>query len=123
MVSNLSLQIAGGPDAPSEARAALRRAHPELAPDLMQIIVLLASELISNAVKHAEADPITLRFEVVPRYVRVEVADPGTGFGPELREPDPTGLGGWGLHLVDELSTRWGVADDHGTRVWFEIDR
>lgn len=123
VVRNLSLQITGGLDAPSDARAALRRAHPELPPELMQTVVLLASELISNAVKHAEADPITLRFEVVPRYVRVEVLDQGPGFALELPEPDLTGLGGWGLHLVDELSSRWGVVDGQGTRVWFEIDR
>ena len=123
VVRNLSLQISGGLDAPSDARAALRRAYPELPPELMQIVVLLASELISNAVKHADADPITLRFEAVPRYIRVEVADEGHGFGPELHEPDTTGLGGWGLHLVDELSSRWGVVDGPGTRVWFEIDR
>lgn len=89
----------------------------------MQIVVLLASELISNAVRHADADPITLRFEVVPRYIRVEVADHGPGFAPELPAPDLTGLGGWGLHLVDELSSRWGVVEGDGSRVWFEVDR
>jgi Histidine kinase-like ATPase domain len=30
---------------------------------------------------------------------------------------------GWGLHIVDALSSRWGaVADDTGKRVWFELD-
>lgn len=89
----------------------------------MQVIVLLASELVSNAVKHANAALIEIRCEVVPRSVRVEVADGGPGFDaiPAVLNPDT--VGGWGLRLVDELSTRWGIVDATGARVWFEIDR
>jgi anti-sigma regulatory factor (Ser/Thr protein kinase) len=123
VVAELSLQIAGGPDAPGEARTALRRAHPDLPPDLMQVIVLLASELVANSVKHAGADSIAVRFTVMPRRIRVEVTDQGPGFEPDPARIDPSGVGGWGLHLVDELSSRWGVADGPGSRVWFEIDR
>jgi anti-sigma regulatory factor (Ser/Thr protein kinase) len=123
LVAELSLQIAGGPDAPSEARAALRRFHPELAPDLMQVIVLLASELVANAVKHARAELVAIRFAVLPGHVRVEVADEGPGFTEIPAKPEPSQVGGWGLHLVDELSSRWGVVDTPGARVWFEIDR
>jgi signal transduction histidine kinase len=89
----------------------------------MQVIVLLASELVANAVKHAAAELVSIRFEVVPRLVRVEVADEGPGFTPEPSQPDPTAVGGWGLHLVNELSSRWGTIDGPGARVWFEIDR
>ena len=123
MVAELTLQIAGGPDAPSEARSALRRFHPELPPELMQVIVLLASELVANAVKHAEAAFVAIRFHVGTRHVRVEVCDEGPGFTPGPIEVDPSTPGGWGLHLVDELSSRWGVVDGPGARVWFEIDR
>lgn len=123
MVAELSLQIAGGPDAPSEARTALRRFHPELPPELMQVIVLLASELVSNAVKHAGAAMVALRFAILPEHVRVEVADEGPGFDQGIARPDPSGVGGWGLHLVDELSSRWGVGEGPGARVWFELDR
>ena len=123
MVAELSLQIAGGLDAPNEARTALRRAHPELPPDLMQVAVLLTSELVSNAVKHADADSIGVRIKVLPHSVRVEVADQGPGFNADPSRIDASGVGGWGLHLVDELSSRWGVTDGPGSRVWFEIDR
>lgn len=102
---------------------ALRRFHPELPAELMQLVVLLASELVSNAVKHARAKHVAIRFEVVPRQIRVEVADEGPGFTPDPRAPAPSEFGGWGLHLVDELSSRWGVAEGKGARVWFEIDR
>jgi anti-sigma regulatory factor (Ser/Thr protein kinase) len=123
VVAELSLQIVGGPDAPSEARTALRRFHPELPPELMQMIVLLASELVSNAVKHGAAAMVAIRFAVMPEHVRVEVADEGPGFAHAPPKPDPSGIGGWGLHLVDELSSRWGVSEGPGARVWFEIDR
>jgi signal transduction histidine kinase len=123
VVAELSLEIAGGVGAPAEARTALRRFHPELPPELMQVIVLLASELVSNAVKHAKAELIGIRFEVLPRSVRVEVADAGPGFEHVPLVHDPDGVGGWGLRLVDKMSTRWGIAAKPGAHVWFEIDR
>ena len=120
MVAELTLKIDAGPDAPGEARTALRRFHPELAPDLMQVVVLLASELVSNAVRHARAELVGVRFEVLPDRVRVEVGDRGPGFDPAHVPPSD---GGWGLRLVDEMADRWGAADDHGFQVWFELDR
>jgi two-component sensor histidine kinase len=123
VVAELTLQIAGGPDAPGDARTALRRAHPGLPPELMQVVVLLTSELVSNAVKHAASNSIGVRCAVTPQCVRVEVADQGPGFAPVPGPIDPSRVGGWGLHLVDELSSRWGVADGPTSRVWFEIDR
>jgi signal transduction histidine kinase len=123
VVAELSLQIAGGPGAPAEARSALRRFHPDLPLDLMQVIVLLTSELVANAVRHAAAEWIAIRFSVVAGHVRVDVGDEGPGFEAEIPAADPGADGGWGLRLVDELADRWGVADDAGSRVWFEIDR
>jgi anti-sigma regulatory factor (Ser/Thr protein kinase) len=124
VVAEISLRLVGGPDAPAEARQALRRFHPDLAPDLLQVAQLLTSELVSNAVKHSKTASIALRATVVPHYVRVEVADDGPGFAPaESVTPPASGIGGWGLHLVDELSSRWGTVEADGARVWFEIDR
>ena len=89
----------------------------------MQTVVLLTSELVSNAVKHADAESIAVQCRVTPTYVRVEVADEGPGFPLVEADPDPGAAGGWGLHLVDQLSSRWGVVDGDGARVWFEIER
>ena len=102
---------------------ALRRAHPELPPELMQVVVLLASELVSNAVRHAEAHAVAVRFEVMNSHVRVEVTDEGPGFDPTGLAPQPERQGGWGLRLVDELASRWGATDGNGFKVWFELDR
>lgn len=123
MVAELSLRIAGGPDAPAEARSALRRFHPELHPELMQVVVLLASELVSNAVRHAGAESIAINFQVLADCVRVEVVDDGPGFAPRIPNPTPGKAGGWGLKLVDELADSWGVSDHGGARVWFELGR
>src|SRR3954452_20330199 len=88
VVAELCLRIQGSRDAPAEARTALRRFHPELPPELMQVAVLLASELVSNAVRHAEAESVAIRFEVVDSHVRVEVADDGPGFDPRTPPPN-----------------------------------
>jgi anti-sigma regulatory factor (Ser/Thr protein kinase) len=84
---------------------------------------LLTSELVSNAVRHAELDPsqeIVVRI-VADGYVRVEVADQGPAFEADLRRPG-SGSGGWGLFLVDAVATSWGVErEGSGKRVWFEV--
>ena len=41
---------------------------------------------------------------------------------PVARNRPATEVGGWGLHLVQTLSDRWGVYEG-STHVWFEIDR
>jgi hypothetical protein len=54
--------------------------------------------------------------------LRVGVRDQGPGFDPE-QPRGATGEGGWGLHLVRAISSRWGVERyGAGTEVWFEID-
>jgi hypothetical protein len=50
------------------------------------------------------------------------VIDQGVGFVPVARDRPATDVGGWGLHLVQTLSNRWGVYEG-STHVWFEIDR
>jgi anti-sigma regulatory factor (Ser/Thr protein kinase) len=54
--------------------------------------------------------------------VRVEVRDPGPGFTPKPRAHDDDSMG-WGLHLVQHLSDRWGVTRDGEMCVWFEMAR
>ena len=29
---------------------------------------------------------------------------------------------GWGLYLVEQIANRWGVKQEEGTVVWFEVD-
>src|SRR4051794_22787683 len=101
----------------------MRRFDPQLDTDLMQTVTLLTSELVANAVMHADATEIELLYSLSPSQVRVQVVNAGNHFTPQASPPNPGRAGGWGLYMVDELASRWGVLEGPGTRVWFEIDR
>jgi two-component sensor histidine kinase len=109
------------PEAAGAARRALVRRG--LDPDLDHTVCLLTSELVTNAIRHAgldEDDRIVLAARLTPDFARVEVRDTGEGFDPDVRHD----ASGFGLRMVDTLSSRWGVdCDANGTRVWFEVDR
>jgi len=108
------------------ARQALRRLARELPGPVLEDIRLLVSELVTNSVRHAGLGPestIGLRVDVGPDRVRVEVSDPGPGFEPGQESPSIYQDSGWGLYLVEQVATRWGVDVENATRVWFEIDR
>ncbi len=51
----------------------------------------------------------------------VEVVDEGSGFERGLRRSDFEQIGGWGLDIVEEVSSRWGVHEGT-THVWFELE-
>ena len=84
---------------------------------------LLVSELITNSVKYGSGGPVTLEVTADdPHSMRIEVIDQGAGFVPVARSRAPTDVGGWGLHMVETLSDRWGVHEG-STHVWFELSR
>jgi anti-sigma regulatory factor (Ser/Thr protein kinase) len=117
------------PTAPGRARAEVREA---LAGRLDQAdiatVVLLTSELVTNAVIHPTAprdSTIGLRISVRANAVRVEVDDQGGGFDPAAPAV-ATGRGGRGLFLVDRCAAKWGARRteaERGSRfcVWFEF--
>jgi anti-sigma regulatory factor (Ser/Thr protein kinase) len=110
-----------GNDAPARARAELRSAGAAIA-GTHDTIALLVSELVTNAIKHTEADSIEVALLAAPETVRVEVAAAGPSFKAPA-EPKPTAHGGFGLFLVNQLADRWGVHENDVTRVWFELAR
>jgi anti-sigma regulatory factor (Ser/Thr protein kinase) len=87
--------------------------------------MLLTSELVTNAVRHAghaAEDPIEVTVSLDQRSLRVSVRDRGPGFDPDELDAR-SDEGGWGLDLVEKLSSRWGVdRGELGTDVWFEMD-
>ena len=88
----------------------------------LELLVLLVSELVTNAVAHADP-PVTLRVHVDDERTRVEVTD-GVREVPVVRNPPPTALGGRGVMFVDRLSSSWGTCDEEGDAekaVWFEL--
>jgi anti-sigma regulatory factor (Ser/Thr protein kinase) len=89
--------------------------------ELLTDAQLLASELAANALMHGSGD-ITLRAKLDEDRLLVEVIDDGSGFERDLRRNDFQQVGGWGLDIVESISSRWGVHEGT-THVWFELER
>ena len=118
-----AIEIPRDHHAPAAARRAVERLDGTVDDDLVPPIKLLVSELITNSVKYGGEGTITLKVDTEPPgKVRAEVVDQGAGFVPVARDRPATEVGGWGLHLVQTLSNRWGVHEG-STHVWFEIER
>jgi anti-sigma regulatory factor (Ser/Thr protein kinase) len=88
--------------------------------------VLLVSELVTNAVKHAgsaaAAAATVLRLEYGGDWLRIEVHDTSP-HAPRPRVPDWLDESGFGLMLVDALAASWGVRQTaQGKAVWAELD-
>ena len=119
-------RLPASPEAASVARHALDDLGDAVPDARLRDVRLLVSEVVTNAVRHANlaaGDAIELVVELKRHTLRVEVHDPGGGFVPSAPSPDPTRPSGWGLYLVAELADRWGVDSDETTLVWFEFDR
>jgi PAS domain S-box-containing protein len=79
---------------------------------------LVVSELVTNAIRHAES-PIQLRL-IRDRTLICEVSD-GSSTAPHLRRARAFDEGGRGLLLVSRLTLRWGTRQTpHGKTIWAE---
>ena len=123
MRSEIELRLPPEPIAPILARAAVTAIGSGLPASVVSDAELLTSEVVSNAVKHADLDPsqkIVLRVAMDER-LRIEVADPGPPFEADLRRRS-SGTGGWGLFLIEAIARSWGVEPEGaGKKVWFEL--
>jgi signal transduction histidine kinase len=122
----LALTIPGGPAAPGEARRALTQALAGRVPAEAQgDALIVVSELVTNAVRHGgargDSDSLSVHAGLTGAGVRIEVSDPGAGFEPGGHGPRADG--GYGLHLLDRLAVRWGVAGAEPVTVWVELAR
>jgi anti-sigma regulatory factor (Ser/Thr protein kinase) len=87
---------------------------------LGEVAQLLATELITNAIRYATR-PIELRL-LRTGTLLCEVRD-DDHYLPILREAGGLDENGRGLFLVSRLARRWGVSrTTHGKVVWFELD-
>jgi anti-sigma regulatory factor (Ser/Thr protein kinase) len=122
---SFAFELTGTPEAGREARRALLARNRALPRAVRDDVLLLLTELVTNAVRHAHARPGQLvRVELRQRRgaVRVAVCDEGSGFARQATCSRPDETGGWGLVLVDRIADRWAVTRTAtGTCVWFEI--
>ncbi|MFC6046092.1 ATP-binding protein [Nocardioides hankookensis] len=118
------LALAQSAQTGSLARRALRQLFESarIDRDASDTAVLLATELVTNAVEHGRGDA-QLDAAVQDDVIRLEVTDsstvvprPNTGVS-DLDER------GRGLLLIDALASRWGVQPrQDGKTVWCELD-
>ena len=119
------IELPGALEAAAQARRALELHLGGVVGDAhLRDLCLMASEAVSNAIVHGHGRTgVVMHLAASHSCLRVEVCDGGSGFD-FARAAQPPRVGtGLGLRILDATSSRWGVAGDDGTSVWFEVDR
>jgi anti-sigma regulatory factor (Ser/Thr protein kinase) len=118
----LCLELPCDENAPGEVRQALADAGDDWR---LGDGMLIASELVTNAVTHSGCDDghqIEVRATRTHDRLTISVKDPGKS-GHSARLPAAgSESGGWGLYVVDQLARRWGSERTDGYRVWAELE-
>ncbi|GFH39079.1 SpoIIE family protein phosphatase [Streptomyces pacificus] len=114
-----SWDLPGDPAVVSTARSLVTRQLSAWALDDAAFATeLIASELVTNAIRYADA-PIRLRL-IRDHVLTCEVSD-GSSTSPRLRHARTTDEGGRGLLLVARCSERWGTRyTENGKTIWAE---
>jgi anti-sigma regulatory factor (Ser/Thr protein kinase) len=92
--------------------------------DSIDDVVLVASELVGNAVRHAAASfdsSLAVSWDVEADAVVVRVLD-GSPELPRQRSSNDNETSGRGLAIVAAVSADWGVRrNEHGKQVWARV--
>lgn len=120
MTERVEIELSPRPESVPEARGAIGDLLEGLDRRVRDAARLIVSELVTNAVRHGPEKPIWLRVTRDGDSIRGEVEDQGNGTIAISRTADGYLNGGFGLRLVEAVSSRWGV-EDGSTRVWFEL--
>jgi len=120
-----SATFAGRPDQVREARVfvagVLGPSHP-----CGEVAVLLASGLVTNAVRHGGSgmpgEAVTVTIVAWDAGVRVEVTGRKADGVPVLHAPNHEAEGSRGLWLVEDLAVKWGYErGGDQAKTWFEL--
>jgi anti-sigma regulatory factor (Ser/Thr protein kinase) len=83
--------------------------------------VLVTSELVTNAVRHAGTE-LTVRIVKGASQITIEVADEAADREPRVGTSDAHIPGGVGLMIVGQLAEEWGVEKRRdGKSVWARL--
>lgn len=105
---------------PALARSALATTVIGIPAEAFDTAALLTSELVTNSVKHSASEWVEVAITLNTNVLRIEVSDQN---GQAIRPRTPDIDGGWGLTLVGELATRWGVErHSNGKTISVELD-
>jgi DNA-binding NarL/FixJ family response regulator len=90
--------------------------------ELTDAVLLLVSELVTNAVIHAHSD-VDVILRLRPSRVRVEIVDSASEYV-QRRDAASDDQSGRGMALTEALAAAWGVDTlVAGKSVWFEVQR
>ena len=119
------MSLPAAEQAPALARQATREVLASWrVTHLEETALLVVSELVTNAVRHAARGEsvLILRLEAAGISLRIEVhdADPQR---PQPGTPDGLDESGYGFVIIDALASKWGVSETAtGKAVWAELD-
>lgn len=105
----------------ARAFARERCSTADLRPPACDLVVLLVSELVTNAIVHAGSEA-RLAITTSGSSLRVEVGD-DSPVHPRVLALGPAAPHGRGVGFVARLATSWGVRDEPvGKVVWFTVE-
>ncbi|GGZ25098.1 ATP-binding SpoIIE family protein phosphatase [Streptomyces poonensis] len=120
---NAALELLGGVEAAPRARAFASGVLTSwrFPPELHDLGVLAASELVANSLQHG-TPPMRLRLRRTDRRLIVEVTD-GDDHLPRRRHAEPADESGRGIAIVATIASSWGSrrAPGGGKSVWCEF--
>ncbi len=120
---NAALELLGGVEAAPRARAFASGVLTSwrFPPDLHDLGVLAASELVANSLQHG-TPPMRLRLRRTDRRLIVEVTD-GDDHLPRRRRAEPADESGRGIAIIAAIASNWGSrrAPGGGKAVWCEF--
>ena len=124
MTESVAIDLPPEPGSARRARQQLQAFRGLLDEQSFVDLCLLVDELVVEALMAADEDAIgtiELRAERDGDRVRVTMADGGRAYRLPSRRPEP-GDPGFGLHLVQRLSDRWGMRRERDrSTVWLEM--
>ncbi|MEU6481781.1 SpoIIE family protein phosphatase [Streptomyces sp. NPDC047017] len=120
---NAALELLGGVEAAPRARAFASGVLTSwrFPPELHDLGVLAASELVANSLQHG-TPPMRLRLRRTDRRLIVEVTD-GDDHLPRRRRAEPADESGRGIAIVATIASHWGArrTPGGGKAVWCEF--